>query len=76
MTEIRGPKTEDRNGIAHQSVLARVNAVVRRIIGAPDYAAYVKHMSEHHPECQLLTQAEFLDEQLTARYSTPGSRCC
>jgi len=61
---------------AQPSLAARVNAVVRRIIGAPDYSAYVKHMSEHHPDCALLTQAEFLDEQLTARYSTPGSRCC
>ena len=76
MTEDRGPKIEDGIGMAQESVLVRINAVVRRIIGAPDYSAYVKHMSEHHPECAPLTQAEFLDEQLTARYSTPGSRCC
>ena len=54
----------------------RVNAVVRRIIGAPDYTAYVRHMKQHHPECAVLSEAEFLDEQLTARYSRPGSRCC
>ena len=36
---------------------ARVNAVVRRIIGAPDYAAYVRHVTEHHPECTPLTEA-------------------
>jgi len=58
------------------SLVDRVNAVIRRIIGAPDYTAYVRHMNEHHPECTLLTEAEFLDEQLTARYSRPGSRCC
>lgn len=57
-------------------VIARVSAVIRRVIGAPDYSAYVKHMSEHHPECTLLSETEFLDERLTARYSTPGSRCC
>jgi uncharacterized short protein YbdD (DUF466 family) len=56
--------------------MARANAVIRRIIGAPDYSAYLAHMSSHHPGCAVLTQAEFLDEQLTARYSTPGSRCC
>ena len=76
MIEAGSRKPEAGSAGAHASVLARVNAVIRRIIGAPDYTAYVRHMSEHHPECRLLTQAEFLDEQLTARYSTPGSRCC
>jgi uncharacterized short protein YbdD (DUF466 family) len=62
--------------LARGSLLERVNAVVRRIIGAPDYTAYLRHVASHHPECEPLTEAEFLDEQLTARYSTPGSRCC
>ena len=70
MTEDRGPKTEVTG------LLTRVNTVIRRIIGAPDYSAYLKHVTAHHPECTPLTQAQFLDEQLTARYSTPGSRCC
>lgn len=70
MTEDRGSKTEDAG------LLSRVNAVVRRVIGAPDYGAYLKHMRSHHPGCEVLSQAAFLDEQLTARYSTPGSRCC
>ena len=76
MTENRGPKTEDRNSVARESVLVRVNAVIRRIIGAPDYSAYLRHQTARHPECTPLTEKEFLDEQLTARYSTPGSRCC
>jgi uncharacterized short protein YbdD (DUF466 family) len=62
--------------VARGSLLKRVNAIVRRIIGAPDYAAYLRHVAEHHPECEPLSEAAFLDEQLTARYSTPGSRCC
>ena len=62
--------------LARGSVLERVNAIVRRIIGAPDYSAYLRHMTAPHPECAVITEAEFLDEQLTARYSTPGSRCC
>lgn len=68
MIEDRGSKIE--------TTFARVNAVVRRIIGAPDYMAYLRHMQQHHPECAVLSEAEFLDEQLTARYSRPGSRCC
>jgi uncharacterized short protein YbdD (DUF466 family) len=62
--------------LARGSLLERVNAIVRRIIGAPDYSAYLRHVSMHHPSCKPLTETEFLDEQLTARYSTPGSRCC
>ena len=58
------------------TTLEKVNAVVRRIIGAPDYSAYVAHMKAQHPDCAMLSEADFLDEQLTARYSTPGSRCC
>jgi uncharacterized short protein YbdD (DUF466 family) len=61
---------------ARGSLFERVTAVLRRIIGAPDYSAYLKHQTAHHPECKPLTEVEFLDEQLTARYSTPGSRCC
>jgi uncharacterized short protein YbdD (DUF466 family) len=62
--------------LARGTLLERVNAIVRRIIGAPDYAAYLRHVTVHHPECTALSEAQFLDEQLTARYSTPGSRCC
>jgi uncharacterized short protein YbdD (DUF466 family) len=62
--------------LARGSLLERVNAIIRRIIGAPDYAAYLRHVTVHHPSCTPLTEAEFFDEQLTARYSTPGSRCC
>jgi uncharacterized short protein YbdD (DUF466 family) len=69
-------KPEAGSVVPHTSVLQRVNAVVRRIIGAPDYSAYLQHMRSRHPGCEVLSQAAFLDEQLTARYSTPGSRCC
>ena len=70
VTEDRRPKTDD------VGLFARANAVVRRIIGAPDYSAYLRHMAEKHHGCAVLSELEFLDEQLTARYSTPGARCC
>jgi uncharacterized short protein YbdD (DUF466 family) len=70
MIEDRGSKIEDEN------LIARVSAVIRRVIGAPDYSAYVRHQVQKHPECAVMSEAEFLDEQLTARYSRPGSRCC
>ncbi|HEY2850476.1 MAG TPA: YbdD/YjiX family protein [Gemmatimonadaceae bacterium] len=68
--EVQGSKIED------ESVIARVSAVIRRVIGAPDYSAYLRHQKAKHPECTVMSEAEFLDEQLTARYSRPGSRCC
>ncbi len=59
-----------------ESLLARCAAVVRRVIGAPDYAAYVQHVRTHHPEREPLGEEEFLAERLKARYERPGSRCC
>lgn len=56
--------------------LARVAATVRRIIGAPDYAAYVAHVRACHPEREPLSEKEFINERLNARYERPGSRCC
>jgi uncharacterized short protein YbdD (DUF466 family) len=56
--------------------MKRLAAILRRIIGAPDYAAYVAHVRAHHPERPLLSEREFLAERLAARYERPGSRCC
>jgi len=61
---------------APRSVLHRVLATVRTIIGAPDYDLYVAHVQDRHPECTPLTRDEFARERLSARYDRPGSRCC
>ena len=58
------------------TTLERVAATVRRIIGAPDYGAYVEHQRAHHPGCEVLSEEEFVTERLVARYQRPGSRCC
>ena len=50
--------------------------VLRTMIGVPDYERYVRHMRARHPECVLLTPADYARERLEARYSRPGSRCC
>jgi uncharacterized short protein YbdD (DUF466 family) len=42
----------------------------------PDYASYLEHAREQHPDCPLLSEREFYDQYLTARYSGGGSRCC
>lgn len=61
---------------AEMSWPTRVGAWLRRIIGAPDYAAYVAHVKATHPEREPLCERDFLTERLNARYEKPGSRCC
>lgn len=56
--------------------LHRWLGVLRTVIGVPDYERYLRHMRARHPECAVLSQAEFAKLRLEARYSRPGSRCC
>jgi uncharacterized short protein YbdD (DUF466 family) len=56
--------------------LRQVAPVVRRIIGAPDYDAYLAHASRCHPDRPVLSRDEFVALRLTDRYSQPGNRCC
>lgn len=59
-----------------QIIARRVAAVIRRIIGVPDYASYVAHVRTCHPEQEPMSERDFLRERLSARYSQPGNRCC
>ena len=56
--------------------VARIAQVTRRVIGAPDYDAYVEHLRRCHPECNALSREAFARDVLTRRYETPGNRCC
>lgn len=56
--------------------LRRIAAVVRRVIGAPDYERYLAHVAACHPGTRPLTRAEFERSRLEDRYSRPGQRCC
>ncbi|MBI3792604.1 MAG: YbdD/YjiX family protein [Gemmatimonadetes bacterium] len=58
------------------SRVARTLAILRRIIGVPDYDGYLAHMRAHHPECDVLSRDEFLAERMRDKYSKPGQRCC
>ena len=64
------------NSPGARGLLERVGATMRRIIGAPDYDAYVAHVRAHHPGHEPLREREFIEERLKARYEKPGSRCC
>lgn len=61
---------------AFRARLRRLVSLIHRIIGAPDYEAYVAHATRCHPDRPLLSQNEFVTQRLTDKYSRPGSRCC
>ncbi|PYO41415.1 MAG: hypothetical protein DMD29_05055 [Gemmatimonadetes bacterium] len=55
------------------SRLARVARVLRRIVGAPDYAAYLEHCRDRqHPP--RLTEREYVREFFENKGKAP--RCC
>jgi uncharacterized short protein YbdD (DUF466 family) len=55
---------------------ARLLNALRRIAGMPDYAGYVAHMAGRHPGCPVLSEREFYDQYVNARYGNGASRCC
>jgi uncharacterized short protein YbdD (DUF466 family) len=57
-------------------IARRARAVVERVLGVPDYEAYVTHVREAHPDARALAREEFINRRLTERYSKPGARCC
>jgi len=59
-----------------RSRLQRVVAVVRRVIGVPDYDEYLAHMQRQFPDCTPMDERTFERERMAARYRMPGSRCC
>jgi uncharacterized short protein YbdD (DUF466 family) len=56
--------------------LSRAAAVLRRIIGVPDYERYVAHVRECHPGTPPMSRKEFEETRLQDKYSRPGQRCC
>jgi uncharacterized short protein YbdD (DUF466 family) len=55
--------------------LRAVAAIVRRILGVPDYERYLAHIRTAHPDQAPMTEREFFRERLEGR-AKPGSRCC
>jgi uncharacterized short protein YbdD (DUF466 family) len=56
--------------------LRRAAAILRRIIGAPDYDTYLAHMRARYPGCTPLDPQAFATERLRAKYTRAGQRCC
>lgn len=48
----------------------------KRMVGMPDYSGYLDHMADRHPGCAVLSEREFFDQYVNARYGNGASRCC
>lgn len=51
-------------------------AAFRRIVGMPDYDAYVAHFQGCHPGAAVLSEREYFDQYVKARYENGPTRCC
>lgn len=66
-------ETEGEAGRADATLPVRVLRVLRRIVGAPDYQAYVEHcQAAGHP--LRLSEREYVAEFFAAKGK--GVRCC
>jgi uncharacterized short protein YbdD (DUF466 family) len=54
----------------------KVRAGARLAVGVPDYAAYVEHLRQHHPDREPPSYAAFFRERQDARYGKGRVRCC
>lgn len=49
----------------------------RLMVGLPDYDAYLRHMTAHHPDGPIMNRTEFFRDRQEARYGGKnGGRCC
>jgi len=56
--------------------VAQALAVVRQVVGAPDYVRYVEHHERCHPGAAPLGPREYYAEFVSRRFGSGTSRCC
>ena len=56
--------------------LAALTRALHRVLGAPDYDAYLAHHARAHPGTAALPRDEFVRRRQAERDARPGSRCC
>ncbi len=62
---------------AHRRLWRRLVQTARLCCGIPDYANYVRHVLEKHPDRTPMDYKTFFRERQEARYSgRNGGRCC
>ncbi|MFZ5623627.1 MAG: YbdD/YjiX family protein [Gemmatimonadota bacterium] len=65
-----------RPSIARADRRTGILAALRRIIGMPDYEAYVAHLQTCHPEQPVPSERAFFEQYLSWRYGGGPTRCC
>ena len=63
-------------GAPIMSGIRNLLTALRRVCGMPDYAAYVAHLRERHPDRPVPSEREYYQEFVNARYAGGTSRCC
>ncbi len=48
----------------------------RRIVGMPDYPAYLRHLQQVHPDWPVPSEREFYRLYIESRYGSGATRCC
>ncbi len=48
----------------------------RRVVGMPDYSAYLEHLAQRHPDWPVPSEQEFFQVYIETRYGGGVSRCC
>ena len=56
--------------------LQRCLTTFRRVVGMPDYAAYLEHLARRHPDWPAPSEQEFFQLYVETRYGGGASRCC
>ena len=73
----RIPNTARETGAGPlRTLLAQAAAIFKRIVGMPNYTAYVAHLRAAHPDCAIPSEREYYDLYLEGKYRAGGSRCC
>jgi uncharacterized short protein YbdD (DUF466 family) len=70
----RGPAVADILTLGEWAV-----RTARLMVGIPDYATYVEHRKQFHPDQPIMTYEEFFCERQDARYAVGKGRfrgCC
>lgn len=49
---------------------------LRRVLGMPDYPAYLRHLRRHHPDWPVPSEKEYFELYLRSRYGNGPTRCC
>ena len=75
-TDAAGPSVDECVACV-RSTLAQIRGGWLRMLGAPDYRAYLAHHAANHSGLRPLSEREFVAAYLDRRYNARGAgRCC